>query len=246
MALYTAASKVGVRELNRPEDVEWNATTSQLFIGFTGHGGLVGLQANGVLYGLDATDGSWDTARQAAAPRRTADVNNGTVGVLEETGDDPTNTGAFTFWNAWNGRNAARFQAELTAGTRQAWEADFVAASVDNLMIDRYGHVFFGTDGNPSNNGSHADSLYYLDLDPMHKSGVAGVVRATYGHAFRLVAGPSDSEATGPWITPDMRTIFFNVQHPGESVYSTFPDPYSSARPLTSLIAITYSPRAVN
>lgn len=117
MALFTASAKVGVREFNRPEDVEWNATTSQLFVAFTGHGGLVGLQSNGVLYGLDATDGSWDTARQAMAPRRGADVSNGTIMALEETGDDPTNTGAFTFWSAWSGRNAARFQAELTAGT---------------------------------------------------------------------------------------------------------------------------------
>lgn len=43
-----------------------------------------------------------------------------------------------------------------------------------------------------------------------------------------------------------MRSLFFNMQHPGESVYSTFPDPSSAARPLSSLIALTYTPRAVD
>ena len=87
-------------------------------------------------------------------------------------------------------------------------------------MIDADGGVWFGTDGNFGNNGGTTnDSLYYLDLDTDH----VDVVNPTYGKAFRIVSGPSDSEATGPCLTSDMRSLFFNVQHPGESFVSTWP-----------------------
>jgi secreted PhoX family phosphatase len=89
------------------------------------------------------------------------------------------------------------------------------ASKPDNLAIDKDGGVWFGTDGNFANNGV-ADSLYYLDLNPAH----AG---RTYGKGFRFVSVPSDAEATGPQFSPDMRTLFMSVQHPGEFVYSAWP-----------------------
>ena len=90
-------------------------------------------------------------------------------------------------------------------------------------MIDRDGGVWFGTDGNFGTNKT-ADAIYYLDLDPAHAAGQPGVVTATFGKAFRVVAVPSDAEATGPALGPDMRTLFVNVQHPGESIWSVWPN----------------------
>ncbi|MEM7020407.1 MAG: alkaline phosphatase PhoX, partial [Pseudomonadota bacterium] len=122
---------------------------------------------------------------------------------------NPATSNTFTFWQAWRGSRKA--------------DADGVAAineieNPDNLMIDQQGGVWFGTDGNFSGNDT-ADALYYLDLDPAHKT--TAVV--TYGMPFRVIAGPSDSEATGPAFNADMSTIFFNVQHPGEREVSTWP-----------------------
>ena len=68
-----------------------------------------------------------------------------------------------------------------------------------------------------------SDAVYYLDLDPAHKAGQPGIVNATFGKAFRVAAMPSDAEATGPALSSDMRTLFVSVQHPGEGVYSTWP-----------------------
>jgi uncharacterized protein len=107
----------------------------------------------------------------------------------------------------------------------------FDAADPDNIMIDKTGGVWFGTDGNFGRN-RHADAVYYLDLDEAHKTSPT----PTYGKAFRIAAVPSDAEATGPAFTADMRTIFISVQHPGEGVYSAWP---RSGRPLSSLVAVT-------
>jgi uncharacterized protein len=35
-----------------------------------------------------------------------------------------------------------------------------------------------------------------------------------YGDPFQFASGPLGSELTGPWLTPDERTLFVDVQHP--------------------------------
>ncbi|MCM3651721.1 PhoX family protein [Metabacillus litoralis] len=35
-----------------------------------------------------------------------------------------------------------------------------------------------------------------------------------YGDPFQFASGPLGSELTGPWLTPDERTLFIDVQHP--------------------------------
>ncbi len=196
LALYTAANKLGIMELNRPEDLEWNAKdpsgNPRLYIAFTKHGRQVALDQNGVLY---------DPQQHAAnSPLRPDPV--GSIFVLDEANPAaPASSKTFTYFQAWLG----------TQGT-----GPYDVADPDNLMLDANGGVWFGTDGNFGVNGT-ADGLYYLDLDPMHKSGQPGVTTATYGLPFRVIAGPSDSEATGPALTTDERTIFFAVQHPGEN-----------------------------
>lgn len=34
---------------------------------------------------------------------------------------------------------------------------------------------------------------------------------------MQFASGPSDSEMTGPFFTPDEQTLFLSVQHPGET-----------------------------
>ena len=196
MALFTAANKVGVMELNRPEDVEWNANdpsgTPTLYIAFTNHGRKAALDQNGLVF---------DPATHAMnSPTRPDKV--GSLFALREVGDPATSTG-FTFTKVWAG----------TKGTGR-----FDAADIDNVMIDSVGGVWFGTDGNFGTAG-HADALYYLDLDPAHKTTLV----PTFGKAFRIASAPSDAEFTGPAFTSDERTLFFAVQHPGEAAASTWP-----------------------
>ena len=35
------------------------------------------------------------------------------------------------------------------------------------------------------------------------------------GKVIRVASGPKDSELTGPWFSPDGKTLFLSVQHPG-------------------------------
>jgi secreted PhoX family phosphatase len=149
----------------------------------------------------------------------------GSIFAIQEA--DPANPGAsmtFEFFQVWHGSEG---------------DGDFDAANPDNLLIDRDGGVWFGTDGNFGVNG-HADSLYYLDLDPAHQDGQAGILTPTFGMAFRVVATPSDAEATGPALASDMGTLFVSVQHPGEDVYSTWPN---GGEPTSSLVALTFQPK---
>ena len=44
-----------------------------------------------------------------------------------------------------------------------------------------------------------------------------------------MASAPTDAEFTGPWFTPDGKTLFLSVQHPGEK--SESPDKLSSHWP---------------
>ena len=196
-ALFTAANKLGVAELNRPEDIEYNprdiSGTPRLYVAFTNHTRPAVNNQQGV---LDDT-----------TPSRT-DTSGSIFAMEEDQSAEPGRSRSFKYWRVWNG---------FTPDSADE-PAPFAAGDPDNLAIGANGEVFFGTDGNPGSTGrTRADAIYYLDLDPAHKDGAPGVVNPTYGKAFRFVASPADSEATGPWFTPDGRTLFFNVQHPGEN-----------------------------
>jgi secreted PhoX family phosphatase len=200
--LFTAATKLGVMELNRPEDLEYNPNdlsgTPRIYVAFTNHTRQVACDQNGVLY---------PPASHAANSPNRGDNQGSVMAMQEGNAQNPGASTTFTFFTAWRG--------SLGQGV-------YDAAAPDNLMIDSIGGVWFGTDGNFSRNGT-ADGVYYLDMDPSHKAGAAGVVEATFGLAFRVAAVPADAEATGPAFTSDEMDLFIAVQHPGESQTSTWP-----------------------
>jgi secreted PhoX family phosphatase len=207
-AMFTAEMKLGIMELNRPEDVEWNPFDKRLWIAFTQHGAKNALDNDGKVVPAGGT---------------TRNDPNGAIFVLKEADPDaPATSLTFEFYAGWLGLQ----------GTD-----DFAAARPDNLAIDPEGGVWFGTDGNFSRN-SRADAVYYLDQ--------------TTQRAFRIAAVPSDAEVTGPAFTADGRTLFVNVQHPGEGSapatgqggnrYSSWPTD-SRFGPLSSMVAVSVAPR---
>jgi Predicted phosphatase len=36
------------------------------------------------------------------------------------------------------------------------------------------------------------------------------------GKIIQIASAPMDAELTGPWFSPDYKTLFLSVQHPGE------------------------------
>jgi uncharacterized protein len=84
--------------------------------------------------------------------------------------------------------------------------ADNLFNSPDGLAFDASGRLWIQTDGSFSNAGDFANmgNNQMLACDPATKE-----VR-------RFLVGPSGCEVTGLAFTPDRKTMFVNIQHPGE------------------------------
>jgi len=103
----------------------------------------------------------------------------------------------------------------------------------DNIAFDSKGRAWISTDGAPENAGI-ADGIWAADT--------AGYGRALPRLFYRA---PTGAEVCGPRFTPDDRTLFLAIQHPGEDPGSTFerpstrwPDFVEGAPPRPSVIAI--------
>lgn len=222
-ALFTVAAKLGIRELNRPEDVEWNPVDKTLYVAFTYHGRTIGMKQDGTLVLRNSArepvdiDGNVLDPGEPLPERDIDDLhsfvradNFGSIfRVVEANQDNPGESSTFTFYPVFFG----------SQGTTA-----FDTARPDNLSIDADGGVWFGTDGNTSGSTNRsADGIHYLALDPAHKAGAEGVVNPTYGLGFRILHSANDAEATGPAWNSSMDTIFYNAQHPGEGRLSNWP-----------------------
>jgi secreted PhoX family phosphatase len=74
----------------------------------------------------------------------------------------------------------------------------------DNLAFDALGNLWIATDGQAKAQQSN-DALYAV--------ATAGAER---GLTKRFLTGPAGCEISGPEFTPDGRTLFVSVQHPGQ------------------------------
>jgi hypothetical protein len=84
--------------------------------------------------------------------------------------------------------------------------ADNLFNSPDGLGFDSFGRLWIQTDGSFSNTGDFVGmgNNQMLAADPSTKE-----IR-------RFLVGPSGCEVTGIAFTPDRKTMFINIQHPGE------------------------------
>ena len=84
-------------------------------------------------------------------------------------------------------------------------------ACPDNMVFDPKGNLWFTTDmsGNDVNNGPYEgygnNGLYVFIRSGEHQ-----------GEVVRVATAPIDAEFTGPCFSPDYKTLFLSVQHPGE------------------------------
>ena len=116
--------------------------------------------------------------------------------------------------------------------------------SPDGIYVAPSGRLWIQTDvsANTINTGNYAGfgNNQMLCADP-----ATGAVR-------RFLVGPRACEVTGVFVTPDERTMFVGIQHPGEApsgnhtpngtnpqALSTWPDGPSGGRPRSACIVIT-------
>ncbi len=112
--------------------------------------------------------------------------------------------------------------AEVGATFSSATSEDGWFANPDNCAFDSEGRLWIATDGNNAAFTGRSDGLWAVETE--------GELRGTSRHFFRCPAG---AELCGPEFTPDGRTLFVAVQHPGDDGEdwpefgraSTFDDP---------------------
>ena len=178
--------------------------------------------SSGEVY-VTMTNNSSRTLIDDANPR--ANNRYGQIVRWRETGNDPSAT---TFeWDLFVLAGNPTVHNDLRAGSSNV-TADNMFNSPDGLGFDKDGRLWIQTDGNYSNSGDFAGqgNNQMLCADPESKE-----IR-------RFFVGPKACEVTGLTFTPDGKTLFINIQHPGEDGNSNWPDG-GSARPRSATVIIT-------
>jgi secreted PhoX family phosphatase len=115
---------------------------------------------------------------------------------------------------------------DLRAGSANV-TADNSFNSPDGLAFDNDGRLWIQTDGKYSNRGDYAGqgNNQMLCADPVSKE-------------IRRFCRPQECEVTGISFTPDSKTMFINIQHPGEEGDSHWPGGGNSI-PRSATVVIT-------
>jgi secreted PhoX family phosphatase len=234
-----AADRVGATPMDRPEDVEPSPVSGRVYIACTKNGDRDRHARRGAFNGREI-----DFAADAANPRLLNDF--GHVIELAEDGDD---AGARRFrWNVFllAGNPAAKGSRFLTRVEDLApgqlertdtYYAGFTDTSLvspiacpDNLGIDPQGRLWIVSDADTdliANNGCFVVPTQGPDR---------GLLR-------QIASGPVGSEIGGCEFTPDGRTLFLSIQHPGEGgsvakQVSHWPDG-GDRQPRSTVVAVT-------
>ncbi|MDM0038227.1 PhoX family phosphatase [Variovorax sp. J22G21] len=182
-------------------------------------------------------------------------TNNSNRGASGQPGVDPANPrvnntmGQIIRWKEAGDLDATRFawnHLVLAGDPKQGrWEAQGnikgdTFGSPDGLRVDARGVLWIQTDVSTSTLGkgeySNLPNNQMLACDP------------TKGEIRRFLVGPAGCEITGLTATPDLRSLFINVQHPGEPAnersdpdkplaVSKWPD--GGGRPRSATVVIT-------
>ena len=99
--------------------------------------------------------------------------------------------------------------------------------SSDGIKFDEAGILWIQTDGKYSNTGDFAcmGNNQMLAANP------------ETGDIRRFMVGPKECEITGLTWSPDRRTMFVSIQHPGEKGDSHFPEG-AAAVPRSCIVAV--------
>ena len=157
-----AAKLLGATELNRPEDIEIDPITGNIFVALTNN--------------KDKED------------------FHGSILKIEEA------NGAF---------DALTFK----ASTYKAGGEENGFSCPDNLAFDMAGNLWMTSD--MSGSSMNKEDKPYM---PFKNNSLFVIPRhgQDEGKVIRVASAPRDAELTGPWFSPDGKTLFLSVQHPGE------------------------------
>jgi secreted PhoX family phosphatase len=213
-----AADKLGATKMDRPEWGAVHPTNAEVYMTLTNNSNRV---AN------TATPTGSQLKPDAANPRYYEDIKGGTTSQKgnpnghiirwRESATDVTKLN----WDIY------LFGAESTAAADVNLSSltdvnDF--SSPDGLYFDKRGMLWIQTDDSAYTDVTNCMMLAAIpgkvgDGGKANAAGgtstIAGA-KATADTVRRFLVGPKECEITGIAMTPDNKTLFFNVQHPGE------------------------------
>ncbi len=157
-----AAKLLGATSLNRPEDIEIDPISGNIFVALTNNKSKD--DYHGSLLKVEETDGKYDALTFKASTYKAGGEANG-------------------------------------------------FSCPDNLAFDLSGNLWMTSD--MSGSAMNKAGSPYL---PFKNNSVFVIPRygKDAGKVIRVVSAPRDAELTGPWFSPDGKTLFLSVQHPGE------------------------------
>jgi len=208
-----AASAVGATTMDRPEWVAANPTKAEVYCCLT----------NNKNRGKKPNAGGDDTPPFGPNPR--AGNNYGQIVRWRPDGGDHTASGFG--WDLFVLAGNPTVHSDAYGGSDNV-TAENMFNSPDGLGFDSTGLMWIQTDGNYSNDGDFAGmgNNQMLVADP------------DSGEIKRFMVGPRECEVTGIAWSPDLKTVFIGIQHPGEKGDSHYPGGGQSV-PRSTVIAIT-------
>jgi secreted PhoX family phosphatase len=215
-----AADLLGATKMDRPEDIEPDPATGRVYIVLTKNAGR---KAQETEPSNPRSDNRFGHIIELIPP--------GTEGARgrPSTSDHASTTFRWAMFLMGGDPKNPGHGAKYGPGVKEGY-----LAAPDNIAFDRRGHMWIVTDGQDDALGV-ADSVYACDLH--------GPRRAAPKLFFN---SPRGAEVCGPCFTPDAKTLFVAIQHPGEEKGSTvdkpstrWPDFKDGVPPRPSVLAIT-------
>lgn len=263
-----AADAVGATKMDRPEWCAVHPTTGEIYYTLTNNSNRKVEPASGSQMAVDAANPRSYKDAYEGVEGSAGNINGHIIRIAEQGGEGAATTFS---WDVY--LFGAQSDADATTINLSSLTADQDFSSPDGLWFSKNtGVCWIQTD-----DGSYTDVTNCMML-----AGIPGQVgdgtQATLNYTLadtttlaittrvgkkpaadtlkRFLVGPKDCELTGCAETPDGKTLFVNIQHPGESITSaTVADPSSytshwpgnagygaggaTARPRSATLAIT-------
>ncbi|CUH54319.1 PhoX family protein [Shimia marina] len=210
-----AASAVGATTMDRPEWVAVNPTKAEAYVALT----------NNKNRGKKPNAGGDDTSVNGPNPR--VENHYGQIARWMPDEDDHSSNG-FS-WNLYALAGNPDIHSDAYAGSENINAGNMFNAP-DGMAFDSTGLLWIQTDGKYSDEGDFAGMG---NNQMLAGDTVTGEIR-------RFLVGPKECEVTGVCWSPDRRTMFVGIQHPGEKGNSHFPDGGTSV-PRSGVFAIRRS-----
>ncbi len=230
-----AADRLGATMMDRPEWIAVHPATKEVYCTLTNNSRRGGTPPSFNKADGTSTANSANPATDKANPR----ANNvyGHIIRWREAGGDPA---AATFnWDIFLLAGDPDLNAGNAAKSGNVKGDKF--GSPDGLWFDYFGMLWIQTDISTSvlNTGDYAQIGNNMML----------AADSATGEVRRFLTGPAGCEVTGVSTTPDGKTMFVNIQHPGEPstersdpakplAISTWPDGAAAGRPRAATVVV--------